>query len=523
MRKSSRRTLLAGAAAVLAAPLAPLVPLASSPVLAQTATREKVAAALPKLEAFARQIIDKKLVPGLSIAVVHRDEVVFLHGFGLRQVGKPEPVDADTVFQLASLSKPLSSTVVSALVSDGKVSWDSRIRDIDPGFALQDELASAAVTVGDLFAHRSGLPGHVGDDIEELGFSQGEILHRLRLAKPEYSFRNGYSYSNFGLTEGAVAAARFSGMGWDEAAEEKLYKPLGMKLTSSRYRDFESRPNRASLHVPVDGNWASFTRRNADAQAPAGGASSNARDIAQWLRLLLADGQHDGRQLIDKAALQRAHVPAIVRGIDPKTGAASFYGYGWAINYREHGVEWNHAGAFSAGARTLVHLIPGEQLAIAVLANAFPTGVPEGIVATFFDLVFKGAPTRDWVAPANEAFEAGYKEMMKPSLAYATPPASPAAALPVAAYLGDYGNDYVGDAKVMESGGSLFLLLGPTGKRFPLTHFNRDVFVYSPMTEAPKARIGVSFLIGPDGKAAEVTIEDLNQYGLGRLTRTDAR
>ena len=510
MRRPSRRTLLAGVATML-------VPL---PALAQTATKEKVAAALPKLEEFTRQVIDRKLVPGLSIAIVHRDEVVLLGAFGVRQVGKPEPLDADTVFQLASLSKPLASTVVSALVSDGKVSWDSRIRDIDPGFALQDELAAAAVTVGDLFAHRSGLPGHVGDDIEELGFAQGEILHRLRLAKPAYSFRNGYSYSNFGLTEGAVAAARVAGMGWDDAAEEKLYKPLGMKSTSSRYRDFINRTNRAALHVPVDGSWASFTQRNADAQAPAGGASSTARDIAQWLRLLLANGQYEGREVIAKAALQQAHVPAIVRNIDPNTGAASFYGFGWNIDYREHGVEWSHAGAFSAGARTLVHLIPGEQLGIAVLSNAFPTGVPEGIAATFFDLVFAGRPTRDWVVLANEVFEAGYKEMLKPSLAYATPPASPGAALPVSAYVGDYGNDYVGNAKVTELGGSLFLQLGPAGRKFPLAHFNRDVFVYTPMAEAPKARMGVRFLVGPDGKASEVTIEDLNEYGMGRLTRT---
>lgn len=509
MRRPSRRTFLAGAAAVL-------VP---SPALAQAATKEKVAAALPRLEAFVRQITDKKLVPGLSIAIVQGDEVVFLRGFGVRELGKPATVDADTVFQLASVSKPLASTVVSALVGEGKVSWDSRIRDIDPGFALQDELAAAAVTVGDLFAHRSGLPGHVGDDIEELGFSQGEILQRLRLAKPAYSFRNGYSYSNFGLTEAAVAAARISGMSCEEACEEKLYKPLGMKSTSSRYRDFMNRPNRASLHVPVDGSWASFTRRNADAQAPAGGASSSARDMAQWLRLLLANGQYEGRQLIDRMALQQAHVPAIVRSVDPDTGAAGFYGFGWNVDYHEHGVEWSHAGAFSAGARTMVRLIPGERLGVAILSNAFPSGVPEGIAATFFDLVFKGEPTRDWVALANGVFEAGYKEMMKPTLAYETLPASPAAALPVSAYVGNYRNEYVGEAKIEESGGSLFLHLGPAGKRFPLTHFNRDVFVYSPMAEAPKARWGVSFLAGPDGTAAEVTIEDLNEYGLGRLMR----
>ena len=139
-------------------------------------------------------------------------------------------------------------------MGDGKVSWDSRIRDIDPGFTLQDELAAANVTIHDLFAHRSGLPGHVGDDIEELGFTQGEILQRLRLAKPAYGFRDGYSYSNFGLTEGAVAAARFSGSSWEEASEETLYKPLGMNSTSSRYRDFMNQPNRAALHVRVDGN-----------------------------------------------------------------------------------------------------------------------------------------------------------------------------------------------------------------------------------------------------------------------------
>ena len=508
-RSIARRALLAGISALLA----PL------PALAQTATKEKVAAALPRLREFARQIVDKRLVPGLSVAVVYRDEIVLLDGFGVREIGKPAAVGADTVFQLASVSKPLSATVVAGLVSDGKVSWDSRIRDIDPGFTLQDELAAANVTIRDLFAHRSGLPGHVGDDIEELGFTQGEILERLRLAKPAYSFRSGYAYSNFGLTEGAVAAARFSGRSWEETCEEKLYKPLGMNSTSSRYRDFMNQANRAALHVRVDGEWASFTRRNADAQAPAGGASSHARDMAQWLRLLLADGQHEGRQVIAKDALQQTHVPASVHGVDPKTGAAAFYALGWNVDYREHGVEWSHAGAFSAGARTLVHLIPGEQLGIVVLSNAFPTGVPEGIAKTFFDLVFVGSPTRDWVAYANEIFDAGYKEMMKPSLVYATPQASPAPALPISAYLGDYHNDYVGDAKVTESGGSLYLHLGPAGRRFPLTHFNRDVFVYVPMAEAPKARVGVSFLIGPHSKAGEVTVEDLNEYGLGRLTR----
>jgi CubicO group peptidase (beta-lactamase class C family) len=507
---STRRRLLAGTAATLILPAA---------ARAQTAGKEKVVAALPNLKAFAQQIIDRKLVPGLSIAVVQGDEVVFLEAFGKRQVGKPEPVEVDTIFQLASVSKPLAATTIAALVGDGKVSWDSRIRDIDPGFALHDDLATAQVAVRDLFAHRSGLPSHVGDDIEDLGFSQGEILQRLRLAKPAYGFRNGYAYSNFGLTEAATAAARFAGKGWEESAEERLYKPLGMTATSSRNRDFMSQANRAALHVRRDGQWASLTRRNADAQAPAGGASSTARDMAQWVRLLLNGGKHDGRQLIDKAALDQMFIPAAVRSVDTQTGTPAFYGLGWNVDYRAHGAEWSHAGAFSAGARTLVHLVPGAQLGVVVLSNAFPIGVPEGIAQTFFDYVFTGSPTRDWVAIANEVFDTGFKESMKLSEAYVKPPAAPAPPLPLAAYTGDYRNDYVGEAKVTDAGGSLVLILGPSGRRFPMAPFNRDLFVYTPFLETPDARTGLTFLIGSDGKASALTIEDLNEYGMGTLTR----
>lgn len=519
---STRRRVLAGAATTLLLPVA-----VRAQTTRQPPSKETVAAALPKLRALAKDIVDRKMVPGLSIAVVQGDEVVFLEAFGVRRIDG-EPVDLDTVFQLASMSKPLAATTVAALVGDGKVAWDSRIRDIDPGFALHDALASAEVTIRDLFAHRSGLPGLVGDDIEELGFSQGEILQKLRLARPAYSFRSGYSYSNFGLTEAAVAAARAAGKDWAEIAEQRLYKPLGMAMTSSRTRDFVSRANRASLHVrrdgQRDGQWASFTRRDPDAQSPAGGASSTARDLAQWLRLLLNDGRHDGKPVVDKAALDQAYIPASVRGVDPQTGTPGFYGLGWNIDYREHGVEWSHAGAFTAGARTTVRLVPGARLGIVVLSNCYPSGVPEGIAWTFFDDVFLGSPAKDWVAIANASFDAGYKTMLKPSEAYATPPVSPAPPMPNAAYAGDYRNDYVGGAKVEDTGGGLFLVLGPTGnRRFPLTPFNRDLFVYSPSQEAPQARMGVTFLIGADGKASAVTIENLNDHGLGTLARVGTR
>lgn len=488
---------------------------------AQTVSRDRVVAALPALEDMARKLVETGGVPGLVIAIVHDDEVVFLKGFGRREFGKPDVVDGDTVFQIASLSKPVSSTVVAALVTEGVLRWESRIADLDPAFQLHDAYPTAQVTVRDLLNHRSGLPGTAGDDLENIGFDRGVVLHRLRLVPPSSSFRAGYSYSNAGFTEGAVAAAKPTGKSWEATAEEKLYRPLGMASTSSRHADFLKRTNRAALHVKVDGSWVAKLQRDPDMQAPAGGVSASARDLGQWMRLELANGMIGGKRLIAAEALAATHVSLTARGTNPVSGAASFYGLGWNVEFGRHGLVWGHAGAFSVGAQTLVTLYPKSNLGILVLANAFPTGAPEGLSDSFADLVFDGRVTRDWV----KAWGATYDGLLAPAIAaakatYGSPPVSPSAALPSAAYLGRYANAYVGDAVVADRGGKLMLSLGPGGARsYGLTHFDRDVFLYFPDPEMGDTPSAARFTIGPNGKAAGLTIESLNQWGMGTLQR----
>ncbi len=494
---------------------------------AQDATEEKVNAALPKLEAYADGLVKNGEVPGLAVGVVYKDRIVYLWGFGVREegpdAGKREAVDYDTVFQIASLSKSVSSTVVAALVSRGKVAWDSRIADIDPGFRLSEAYPSAEVTVTDLFAHRSGLPGNAGNELEELGFPRNQILTRLRLVKPASSFRAGYSYSNFGLTEGAVAAARAAGLSWEDAAAQMLFEPLGMTSTSYRHDDFLASENRAALHVRRDGKWEALSRRDPDAQAPAGGVSSSARDLSEWMRLVLAGGAFDGTALIDEAAMDAMHEPLMWRGFHPVTGYPSYYGRGWNVEFTRHGIVWGHAGAFSNGARTVVSLLPGEGLGIVVLANAFPTGVPEAVAGTFFDLVFDGRPEQDWLEPWNKLYESLFGPAIEAAgAAYGTPPADAAPALPLSAYAGAYANDYLGRAVVAEEDGGLVLRLGPQGEtRYPLTHFARDLFVYRPYDEMPGMPAAATFRVGPDGMAQALTLEDLDDLGMGTLTRSD--
>jgi CubicO group peptidase (beta-lactamase class C family) len=501
--------------------LAALVAAVPGAASAQTATREKVEAAIPKIEAMAQEAVDKGLVPGLAIGIVFGDEVVYLGGFGVREAGKPDKVDADTVFQLASFSKPIAATIVAALVSDGAVTWDSRVTDLDPLFQLSDAYPTEQVTVRDLFAHRSGLPGVAGNELEGIGFDRTEILHRLRLVAPASSFRSAYSYSNFGITEGAVAAAAGSGFVWEEAAEEKLYRPLGMASTSSRYDDFLAHKNRASLQVKVDGAWTPKLTRDPDAQSPAGGVSSNVRDLVKWLSLEINNGKFDGRQLIAEAAIAATHEPVIIRGKNAVTGEAAFYGLGWNVDYGPHGVTWDHAGAFSVGARTMASVLPGEKLGIVVLSNAFPTGVPEALADALYDIALDGAPSRDWIATWNGIYDAyfGPAAMAAMGAAFATPPANPAPALAFSAYAGTYANSYGGEAVVAEEAGELILTLGPEGaKRYPLRHFDRDTFVYAFSPEAPMVLSSAVFAIGPDQKAATLTLDDFSA-GNGVLPR----
>lgn len=485
---------------------------------AQALTRDKVVAALPAFEAMAQRAVDTGGVPGLAIAVVYNDETVYLKGFGLREAGKPETVDADTVFQLASLSKPVSSSVVAALVTKGVVKWDSRIADLDPDFALYDPYPTSQVTVRDFFNHRSGLPGSAGDDLEQIGYGRDEILRRLRLVPPLSSFRAGYSYSNFGLTEGAIAAARPTGKSWETVAEEMLFKPLGMTSTSARHADFLTRSNRSALHVKVGDAWTAKLKRDPDAQSPAGGISSSARDLVQWLRLELGSRKYDG---IAASALDQTHVPLMARGNNPVTGAASFYGLGWNVEFGRHGLSWGHAGAFSVGARTLVTIYPKSSLGIIVLSNAFPTGVPEGLSDSFADLVFDGKVEKDWV----KAWDAIYEGLFGPAVAaakaaYAVPPAPATPALPLASYAGRYANAYVGDAVVANERGILKLTVGPGGARtYEMRHFDRDLFLYFPDPEMPDRPSAARFIVGADGKASAMTVESLDDNGLGTLER----
>src|SRR5262249_31590461 len=161
---------------------------------------------------------------------------------------------------------------------------------------------------------------------------------------------------------------------------------------SYRHADYAAAANRAKLHARIGGEWVARFDRQPDAQAPAGGASSTASDLARWMRLLLADGHFDGKPVIAPDALGETQKPQVVSSPAKKPAdRAGFYGLGWNVGHAPAGrLTLSHSGAFDLGAATCVVLVPEERLGIVVLTNGAPIGVPEAVAFSFVDLVHGG-------------------------------------------------------------------------------------------------------------------------------------
>ncbi|MBF6621333.1 MAG: serine hydrolase [Patulibacter sp.] len=523
MRVASRLLIAAVVAALptpgaLAAPAAAQQPGNPATVSAVPVPPERIAAAIAQLDVLAPTLLARSGVPGMAVAVVHRDRVVYAKGFGVRSTRTGTPVDPATVFPLASVSKPVGATVIARAVTQRRVAWDDRVQPLLPWFRLRDPYVTRNVTIADLYGHRSGLPAHAGDLLEDLGYDREQVLRRLRLM-PLAPFRTEHRYTNFGLTAAAEAVATKLDTSWEALSERTLYRPLGMTSTSSRFRDYRRRANRAELHMPTAKGWQPLQRRDADEQSPAGGVSSNVSDMAQWMRLQLGDGVYAGKRLVSADALAEMRAPHSMSGVPSSPDARpSFYGLGIGVGVDSTArVRFSHSGGFLLGAGTNVQLLPSEDLGIVVLTNGQPRGLAEALTESFLEMAELGTISRDWLAAYGGAMAPIFAN---PSvLSGRTRPASPAAPKRLAAYAGSYRSAYYGTATVRASGKDLILRLGPDRMRFRLNHWSGNRWTYHPPGENGTGISLLTFRFGRGSDARSMTIEHLDEDGLGTFRR----
>lgn len=473
-------------------------------------------AKLKEIDEYAAKAGQDWRVPGFAVAIVKDDKVVLAKGYGVRELGKSEAVDKDTLFAIASNSKAFTAAALATLVDDGKLKWDDPVTKYIPWFQLYDPWVSREMTVRDLLSHRSGLATFGGDLLwYESSYSRNEIIRRIRFLKPTTSFRSRYGYQNIMfLTAGEIVPV-ITGKSWDEYVREKFFTPLGMARTTSSYKQLLATANIATPHNEVDGKIRVIRYGNADNAGGAAAINSSVGDLAQWLRLQLGRGTYDGKKIFSAARSREMWNPNTIVGGTSEQGEKfnptvhfNLYGLGWGLNDYQGRKVVSHGGGLD-GMVSRVAMMPEENLGLVILTNS-ESALSTLLSAKIFD-VFLGVPKRDWsaeyLARAKQGEEAGKAAVLKVEQSR-IPNTKPS--VPLSGYAGTYSGALYGDATVSEENGKLVVrLLSSQNFVGDLEHWHFDTFSIKWRSSIvyPFGRGFVTFTLDAAGKANEMKID----------------
>ncbi len=272
---------------------------------------------LARFDAYAEGARQRWGVPGMSVAVIQSADVVFSKGYGVRVAGEAAPVEPSTVFQIGSISKSFTATLMGMLVDEGKVGFADRVVDRYPDFRTYDPWVTREFMVCDLMAQHSGLAPYAGDNAVTIGFMRQDFVDRTRHLKPVSSFRSEFAYVNTLWLTAAALQERITGRRWEDLVAERVFAPLGVTSTSTAVEGLLAGPNAALPHVLVDGKptptRADFWDINAVyIFAPAGGINSTALDMARYVIAHLQGGKFRGRTLLAPETARWLHDPKTV-------------------------------------------------------------------------------------------------------------------------------------------------------------------------------------------------------------------
>lgn len=354
-------------ATVAAAGIAPLAPVYSAPV----ASRQKRAAIktdapdqAARLAAVERAIDEKRKqlnIPGISLVIVKDDKAIYSKGLGLKDLERNQAVTPDTVFAIGSNSKAF--TALAALVSadEGKMSLDDSPKKYLPYFKLQDPDADARVTIRDLLSHQTGLGG------TDLAWYTGvlnreEVIRTACLAKPTAKLREKFQYQNVMYSAAGEAVAKAQNSTWEDVIATRFFKPLGMKSSNTSVKEMQKSSDFATGYQVSNTTPSRLPLRDLTNIAPAGAINSTARDMAEWLRFLLAGGVYNGKRLVSEKGFNEWITKQVAA-----TGASG-YALGWAVaDWRGHKVLM-HTGGID-GFHSLVAWMPDQKLGFVMLTN----------------------------------------------------------------------------------------------------------------------------------------------------------
>lgn len=475
------------------------------------------------LDAFVEKGMEEWRLPGLAIAVVHDDKVILAKGYGVREAGKPEAVDADTVFAIGSTSKAFTSAAIGTLVDAGKIAWDTPVVKVWPDFRLSDDWVTKEIRVSDLLANRSGLSLLSEGLWYGTGYDRAEVIRRLAKVPFDEGFRYQFQYRNVMFLVAGELIPHVDGRSWDDYLKEVIFQPLGMSRTYASEVAMGGEANVENMARPhiigYDGKPLSFPYRKMHNIAPAGSIFSSVRDLSQWLRMHLGRGSVDGKTVLKPgtvAMLHRSQTPLATTGPAgeplPTPVELPSYALGWVTeSYRGLRVVWHNGGI--DGMSAWVGMVPEKNVGVAILSNLDECDLRRAIFYRILDHLVGGAPieqekglvekqkaflqARD---KQEERWQALEKRQEKPTLESG-------------AYTGKYRHPYLGEVSVADKGTNLLVRRTKEQTvRLVCEEGNRFLGRYmSPVEDLRSGKVNYRFEV-EDGKVTALVEEEMVRY-----------
>jgi len=461
-------------------------------------------------------------VPGIAVAIVKDGEVVFEGGFGVREQGKPEAVDAHTLFAIASNTKAFTAASLSILADEGKLKLDDRVIDHLPSFRMSDPYVTGEMRIRDLLAHRSGLSLGAGDLLywPATTYSSDEVVARLAKVPLKGGFRDRYAYDNILYAVAQQVIERVSGQSYAQFLQTRIFAPVGMSATRFNADHLKPGDIAATGHAKYD-----FTQLRTVApltwsnNSGAGGVYSSVHDMAKWMNVQLAGGKlPDGEALFSEARQREmwsmiTPIPIPEPSV-PELAAAkpdfAGYGEGWSLSsYRGQRLVW-HTGGWP-GMVSRLTLVPSKNLGVVVLTNQEIGAAFNAITMQVLDAYLQ-APDTDWTAAyAAAVAKAGSQADESWAKHAAARDRHSRPSLPLSGYAGAYRDPWYGEVSLAQEGGKLRLRFAKTPQLVgTLEHWQHDSFIVRWDDRSLNADAFVNFALTPDGKVREMRMEAIS-------------
>ncbi|MCE1164657.1 MAG: serine hydrolase [Bacteroidetes bacterium] len=372
-------------------------------------------------------------IPGMSVAVIENGKVTFIKGYGIKELGKSDKVDENTLFAVASNTKAFIGTSIALLESQGKIKLDDRVSALLPDVVFNNAETTKLLSIKDILTHRVGIGTFHGDFISwGTNVTTTELIHNLRNIRPVYDFRNGYGYFNMGYVIAGEVIKEITGQKWSDYVKQNILTPLGMTSTVSSITELKSTDNKATPHTDnYEYSMTPIPWRNVDNIGPCGALISSATDMAKWVTMQINEGTVDGKEIIPKKVILRTHTPFNLIS-SPSHGSGNrvyrhfrTYGLGWGIADFRGELFLEHSGGYD-GMVSRTAFMPEKKFGLVILTNNDQNEAISSLMYQLFDYEL-GNQSMNWDSvifslvtengqPPDKVYWEGLRDRKDPSL-----------------------------------------------------------------------------------------------------------